>query len=174
MCFTSTTRKLRSRFNVFDPVHFQCHCQPRIKSLAFAMPFLRRFPVCKEKLSTLATADRQPCPNTVAPGQAHAPMEADRIKRIQHRPLSQGLVYGSLDLSSVGDVGLSGKEFAGAKTLLYLLSTPEAWVPTLGASTHRFPYLWGAGRLIIKDAVMLGAAVVTLADSARTWWARNP
>jgi len=105
LCFTLTTRKLRSRSNVFDPVHFQCHCQPRIKSLAFAMPFLRRFSVCKERLSTSATADCQPCPNTVAPGQAHAPMEADRIKRIQHRPLSHGLVYGSLDLSSVGDVG---------------------------------------------------------------------
>jgi hypothetical protein len=29
-------------------------------------------------------------------------------------------------------------------------------------------------RLIIKDAIMLGAAVVTLADSARTWLWRNP
>src|ERR1700730_208801 len=44
----------------------------------------------------------------------------------------------------------------------------------LGASTHGFPYLSGAGRLIIKDAIMLGAAVVTLSDSARVWWARNP
>jgi uncharacterized membrane protein YkgB len=48
-----------------------------------------------------------------------------------------------------------------------LVTTPETWVPALGASTHGFPYLSGAGRLIIKDAIMLGAAVVTLADSAR-------
>jgi reactive chlorine resistance protein C len=59
-------------------------------------------------------------------------------------------------------------------TLSFLVTTPEAWVPALGASTHGFPYLSGAGRLIIKDAIMLGAAVLTLADSARTWLARNP
>src|SRR6266576_6844187 len=59
-------------------------------------------------------------------------------------------------------------------TLSFLVTTPEAWVPALGASTHGFPYLSGAGRLIIKDALMLGAAVVTLADSARAWLARNP
>jgi uncharacterized membrane protein YkgB len=59
-------------------------------------------------------------------------------------------------------------------TLSFLVTTPEAWVPALGASTHGFPYLSGVGRLIIKDAIMLGAAVVTLSDSARTWLARNP
>jgi uncharacterized membrane protein YkgB len=59
-------------------------------------------------------------------------------------------------------------------TLSFLVTTPEAWVPALGASTHGFPYLSGGGRLIIKDAIMLGAAVVTLADSARTWlWRKS-
>jgi uncharacterized membrane protein YkgB len=38
-------------------------------------------------------------------------------------------------------------------TLSFLVTTPEAWVPALGASTHGFPYLSGAGRLIIKDAL---------------------
>jgi uncharacterized membrane protein YkgB len=59
-------------------------------------------------------------------------------------------------------------------TLSFLVTTPEAWVPALGGSTHGFPYLSGAGRLIIKDAIILGAAVLTLADSARTWLVRNP
>src|ERR1700675_4854024 len=59
-------------------------------------------------------------------------------------------------------------------TLSFLVTTPEASAPALGASTHGFPYLSGAGRLIIKDAIMLGAAVVTLADSAKTWLWRNP
>jgi reactive chlorine resistance protein C len=59
-------------------------------------------------------------------------------------------------------------------TLSFLVTTSEAWVPALGASTHGFPYLSGAGRLIIKDAIMLGAALVTLADSAKTWLWRNP
>lgn len=53
-------------------------------------------------------------------------------------------------------------------TLSFLITTPEAWVPALGDSTHGFPYLSGMGRLIVKDSIMLGAAVVTLADSARS------
>src|SRR5258708_31466078 len=52
-------------------------------------------------------------------------------------------------------------------TLSFLVTTPEAWVPALGASTHGFPYLSGTGRLIIKDVIILGAAVVTLANSAK-------
>jgi len=58
-------------------------------------------------------------------------------------------------------------------TLSFLVTTPEAWVPSLGASTHGFPYLEGAGRLIIKDAIMLGAAFLSLADSAKVWLARS-
>jgi reactive chlorine resistance protein C len=57
-------------------------------------------------------------------------------------------------------------------TLSFLVTTPEAWVPALGDATHGFPYLSGVGRLVIKDAIMLGAAVVTLADSARTYLRR--
>jgi uncharacterized membrane protein YkgB len=59
--------------------------------------------------------------------------------------------------------------FMACTTLSFLVSTPEAWVPALGDSTHGFPYLSGVGRLVIKDVIMLGAAVVTLADSARTY-----
>ncbi len=53
-------------------------------------------------------------------------------------------------------------------TLSFLATTPEAWVPALGDANHGFPYLSGVGRLIVKDVIMLAAAVVTLADSART------
>ena len=57
-------------------------------------------------------------------------------------------------------------------TLSFLLTTPEAWVPALGDATHGFPYLSGAGRLIIKDAIMFGGAIVTLADSAKAYLRR--
>jgi reactive chlorine resistance protein C len=57
-------------------------------------------------------------------------------------------------------------------TLSFLVTTPEAWVPALGDSVHGFPYLSGVGRLIIKDTIMLGAAVVTLADSAKAYLGR--
>jgi len=52
-------------------------------------------------------------------------------------------------------------------TLSFLITTPEAWVPALGGANHGFPFLSGAGRLIVKDFIMLGAAMVTLADSAK-------
>jgi uncharacterized membrane protein YkgB len=54
-------------------------------------------------------------------------------------------------------------------TLSFLETTPEAWVPALGDSTHGFPYLSGAGRLVLKDAIMMGAALVTMADSAKAY-----
>jgi uncharacterized membrane protein YkgB len=54
-------------------------------------------------------------------------------------------------------------------TLSFLVTTPECWVPALGDAEHGFPYLSGAGRLVLKDAIMMGAALVTMADSARAY-----
>ena len=55
-------------------------------------------------------------------------------------------------------------------TLSFLMTTPECWVPALGNAEHGFPLLSsGAGRLVIKDAIMMGAALVTMADSARAY-----
>jgi uncharacterized membrane protein YkgB len=58
-------------------------------------------------------------------------------------------------------------------TLSFLITTPEAWVPALGDSAHDFPFLSGAGRLIVKDVIMLGAAVTTMADSAKAYLQRT-
>jgi reactive chlorine resistance protein C len=57
-------------------------------------------------------------------------------------------------------------------TLSFLVTTTEAWVLPPGGSAHGFPYLSIAGRLIIKDVIMLGAAVVTMADSAQAYLGR--
>jgi reactive chlorine resistance protein C len=54
-------------------------------------------------------------------------------------------------------------------TLSFLITTPECWVSPLGSSEHGFPLLSGAGRLVIKDAIMMGAALVTMADSAKAY-----
>jgi uncharacterized membrane protein YkgB len=54
-------------------------------------------------------------------------------------------------------------------TLSFLITTPEVWVPDRGGSEHGFPLLAGPGRLVIKDAIMMGAAVVTMADSAKVY-----
>lgn len=52
-------------------------------------------------------------------------------------------------------------------TLSFLVTTPECWVPDLGSGEHGFPLLSGAGRLVIKDTVILAGAVTLLSDSAR-------
>ena len=58
-------------------------------------------------------------------------------------------------------------------TLSFLVTTPECWVPPLGSPEHGFPLLSGAGRLVVKDAIMAGAALVTLADSAKAYLRRK-
>lgn len=56
-------------------------------------------------------------------------------------------------------------------TLTFLISTPETFVPDLGGDfatpQHGFPYLSGAGRLVIKDVIMLAAGLVMASDSAQ-------
>ena len=54
-------------------------------------------------------------------------------------------------------------------TLSFLVTTPEVWVPALGDPHHGFPYLSAAGRLVVKDCIMLGAAILTMADAAKTY-----
>jgi uncharacterized membrane protein YkgB len=52
-------------------------------------------------------------------------------------------------------------------TLSFLITTPEAWVSSLGDANFGFPYLSGGGRLVLKDVLMLAGGVVMIADSAR-------
>jgi uncharacterized membrane protein YkgB len=52
-------------------------------------------------------------------------------------------------------------------TLSFLLTTPDGWVAAAGGPGHGLPLLAGPGRLVIQDALLLGAALVTMADSAR-------
>jgi reactive chlorine resistance protein C len=72
--------------------------------------------------------------------------------------------------AAVGSALLVGMSFV---TLSFLVTTPEVWVPAAGDATHGFPYLSGAGRLVVKDFIMLGAALVTMADSAKTYLRRR-
>ena len=67
---------------------------------------------------------------------------------------------------------LSAPDRAGADILPGTILVGDLDVPALGDSAHGFPYLSGMGRLVIKDAIMLGAAFVTLADSARSYLRR--
>ncbi|WP_207424335.1 DUF417 family protein [Desertivirga brevis] len=59
-------------------------------------------------------------------------------------------------------------------TLSFLITTPESWVPHLTDHQWGFPYLSARGRLVIKDLVILGGAIVTMSDSARAYLNRHP
>jgi uncharacterized membrane protein YkgB len=52
-------------------------------------------------------------------------------------------------------------------TLSFLITTPEAWVSSLGDANFGFPFLSGGGHLVLKDVLMLAGGVVMIADSAR-------
>ncbi len=56
-------------------------------------------------------------------------------------------------------------------TLTFLLTTPEVYVPNLGgdfpAPHFGFPYLSGAGRLVVKDVIMMGAGLICASDCAK-------
>lgn len=63
-------------------------------------------------------------------------------------------------------------------TLSFLITTPEVWVHaspealSAGEMANGFPYLSGAGRLVIKDTAILAGAVVLLSESATKILAR--
>lgn len=56
-------------------------------------------------------------------------------------------------------------------TLSFLITTPEVYVPNLGGDfptpRHGFPYLSGAGRLVLKDVIMLAAGLLCASESAQ-------
>lgn len=82
------------------------------------------------------------------------------------------IVIGSLTLAGIFNARLGmigGLLTAGMSivTLTFLITTPETWVPDLGGPNHGFPYLSGAGRLVIKDIIMLAGGLLCASDSAQ-------
>jgi reactive chlorine resistance protein C len=60
----------------------------------------------------------------------------------------------------VSAVGSLGAILMFLTTLSFLLSTPGVWQPDYG-----FPFLSGAGQFLVKDLILLGAAIWTAGDS---------
>ncbi len=55
-------------------------------------------------------------------------------------------------------------------TLSFLVTTPEVYVPNLGGDFptphYGFPYLSGAGRLVLKDVIMLAGGLIVASECA--------
>jgi uncharacterized membrane protein YkgB len=82
------------------------------------------------------------------------------------------ILIGTLTLSGLfskrlGMVGAVLAFLTPFVTLSFLVTTPEAWVPALGDAQHGFPYLSGAGRLVIKDTAILAGGWIIIVDTAR-------
>lgn len=58
-------------------------------------------------------------------------------------------------------------------TLSFLVTTPESWVPHLTDHDWGFPFLSARGRLVIKDIVILGGAIITMSESAQLYLSRQ-
>lgn len=58
-----------------------------------------------------------------------------------------------------------------AVTLSFLITTPEVYVPNPGGDfpspNYGFPYLAGAGRLVLKDIIMMAGGLLVASDAAR-------
>ncbi|MBV8328499.1 DUF417 family protein [Chryseobacterium sp.] len=71
----------------------------------------------------------------------------------------------------IGAVGGGLTFLMSMVTLSFLITTPEAYVPNLGGDSpspqYGFPYLSGAGRLVIKDIIMMAAGLVLFSDSLK-------
>lgn len=56
-------------------------------------------------------------------------------------------------------------------TLSFLITTPEVYVPNLGGDmptpNYGFPYLSGAGRLVLKDIIMMAGGLIAASDCAK-------
>lgn len=56
-------------------------------------------------------------------------------------------------------------------TLSFLVTTPEVYVPNLGGDSDTpyfgFPFLSGAGRLVLKDVIMMAGGLLIASDCAR-------
>lgn len=84
------------------------------------------------------------------------------------------LMIGTLTLAGLFSRGLGiiGAVLAFATplvTLSFLVTTPEAWVGALGDAQDGFPFLLGAGRLVLKDVAILAGAWLIIVDTARAF-----
>lgn len=78
------------------------------------------------------------------------------------------LVLLGLFFPKIGLIGDALVIIMSMGTLSFLITTPETWVPDLGGPDHGFPYLSGAGRLVIKDiAIMAGGFILLGTDLVR-------
>lgn len=86
------------------------------------------------------------------------------------------IIIGSLTLLGIfnnrlGIIGGLLTAIMSLVTLTFLITTAETWVPNLGGDVptphYGFPYLSAAGRLVIKDIIMMAGGLLIASDNAK-------
>ena len=77
------------------------------------------------------------------------------------------LVIAGLVSAELGAAGAVLAFLTSFVTLSFLVTTPEAWVPALGDGEHGFPWLSGAGRLVLKDVMLWAGGFLLMVESAQ-------
>ncbi|NIF04670.1 DUF417 domain-containing protein [Chryseobacterium sp. Tr-659] len=81
------------------------------------------------------------------------------------------LVLSGIWFPKIGAVGGALTFLMSLVTLSFLITTPEVYVPNLGGDyptpQYGFPYLSGAGRLVLKDIIMMAGGLVLFSDSLK-------
>nr|WP_262483496.1 DUF417 family protein [Chryseobacterium sp. P1-3] len=81
------------------------------------------------------------------------------------------LVLSGIWFPKAGTVGGMLTFLMSLVTLSFLITTPEAYVPKLDGDyptpQYGFPYLSGAGRLVLKDIIMMASGLVLFSDSLK-------
>jgi len=71
----------------------------------------------------------------------------------------------------IGTIGGALTFLMSLVTLSFLITTPEVYVPNLGGDyatpQYGFPYLSAAGRLVLKDIIMMAGGLVLFSDSLK-------
>jgi reactive chlorine resistance protein C len=105
--------------------------------------------------------------------QAHLASTAPRLERVDSAVIRHGL---ALSLVCIGALKFASNEAAAIEGLVanspvlsWTYRTPGVWRPD-----PRFPFLSGAGQLLVKDLILLGAAVWTAGESLDAASARRP
>lgn len=93
------------------------------------------------------------------------------------------IIIGSLTLLGIfnNSLGIAGgllTAIMALVTLTFLITTPETWVPNLAGEIptpqYGFPYLSGAGRLVIKDIIMMAGGLLVASDNAKKLLKNKP
>ncbi|RLJ33067.1 putative membrane protein YkgB [Chryseobacterium sp. 7] len=81
------------------------------------------------------------------------------------------LLLSGIWFPKIGAVGGALTFLMSLVTLSFLITTPEVYVPNLGGDyatpQYGFPYLSGAGRLVLKDTIMMAGGLVLFSDSLK-------